>query len=244
MIPVRHSAALVAATLILAALGCETSDTLAPEGASIFLNPSPAQIVLEGGIQRDDVVIVATVTNSLGVPLPGQDVRFTTDSGTLDPPALTPVETDRFGNATTTLKGATKGPQITARSGKAMAQITLNAASGILSSIILTTSDQSLDSCSEIFDPLTAIALDPSGKGVGGVTIVFEFTRAGDPAAVGGDFMPNQGVSGTDGEVTSKLDVKDSDCDMKCKGASCILEIRARSGSVTSPVVLFSDLVP
>ncbi len=97
-IPKRYlvRAAALCATLILGA--CESGDVIAPDGSTIALSASPAQIVLAGGIQQDPVTIMATVFNSIGVPLSGQDVRFSTSSGVLDPPAGTPVTTDRFGN--------------------------------------------------------------------------------------------------------------------------------------------------
>ena len=238
-----RTAAVLLTALIVA---CQSTDVIAPDGASISLSASPAQIVLSGGIQLDPVTILATVFNTIGTPLSGQDVRFTTSSGVLDPPAGTPVRTDKFGNATTILTEATTGPQINARSGKVTATpLTLNAATGILSSILLNVPDQTLNACSDQFG-LTATALDPNGVPIKGVTIVFEFAQTGATFA-NGSFNPISGVSDTLGEVDTNLDVDDSDCTTKCVGKSCDgLEVRAhdQSGTVISSIVTITDQVP
>ncbi|MBI1952048.1 MAG: Ig-like domain-containing protein [Acidobacteria bacterium] len=108
-----------AAALFLAAAlsGCQESDVVAPDGATISMTANPATIVLAGGIQDPNkpVTVIATVSNSIGVPLPGQDVRFQTTAGTLTPAAGTPIETDSFGNATTVLREARQSPTITAK---------------------------------------------------------------------------------------------------------------------------------
>ena len=238
-----RTAAVLLTALIVA---CQSTDVIAPDGASISLSASPAQIVLSGGIQLDPVTILATVFNTIGVPLSGQDVRFSTSSGVLDPPAGTPVRTDKFGNATTILTEATTGPQINARSGKVTATpLTLNAATGILSSILLNVPDQTLNACADQFG-MTATALDPNGVPIKGVTIVFEFAQTG-ATFVSGSFSPISGVSDTLGEVDTNLDIDDSDCTTKCVGKSCDgLRVRAHdaSGTVISPIVPITDAVP
>src|SRR5262245_717961 len=234
-------AAVLAASFILA---CESSDVIAPDGATMTLSATPAQIVLSGGIQQSPVTVLATVFNQIGVPLPGQDVRFTTSSGVLDPPGGTPVRTDDFGSATTTLTTATTAPQINARSGKVTATpLTLNAASGILSSIVLNvTPDLTIDACSDTFT-VTATASDPDGDPVRGATIVFDFGQTGATFVIG-SFNPLQGISDITGKVTTTLDLNDNDCTTKCSGKSCDgIEIKAKdqSGTVISPVVLIQD---
>src|SRR5262245_49907342 len=152
-------AAILAGGLLVLAVACDESETIAPDGSTITLNANPAQVIQDdSGQQIVDVMVVATVRNSIGVPLPGQDVRFTTNSGVLTPPGNTPIETDDLGNASCVLTDATVGPQITATSGKAAANITLSAAKGEVSSILLNISATDLNDCSDTFD-LTATAL-------------------------------------------------------------------------------------
>jgi len=108
-------AALAAGFLALA--HCHRGDQTAPEGAIIDLAASPTTIVLVDGSGSADVV--ATVSSSVGVPLPDQDVRFSTSAGTLEtlsgqPAANIPIRTDSFGNAHVTLT-TTKTTTVTAR---------------------------------------------------------------------------------------------------------------------------------
>src|SRR6185503_2060791 len=130
-------AVLVAGTLLLGALACEDSDKVPPEDSTISLAASPATILLSNGTQAGDVIILATVYNGIGVPLPGQDVRFTMNSGTLSPMAGTPVRTDSIGNATTILQGATTTTTITAKSGKATADLQLQTTTCNISAVDL-----------------------------------------------------------------------------------------------------------
>ena len=239
-LPLRVAAVLAASFIV----ACESSEVIAPDGSSITLSATPSQIVLSGGIQTAPVTVLATVFNQIGVPLPNQDVRFTTSSGVLDPPGGTPVRTDDFGNATTILTQATTGPQINARSGKVTATpITLNAATGILSSISLSvTPDQLIDSCSDTFT-VTATATDPDGELIRGVTVVFGFGQTGDTFVIA-SFNPPQGITDISGKVTTTLDPSDTDCLTKCGGKSCDgIEIKAQdqSGTVISAVVLIQD---
>jgi hypothetical protein len=242
-LPLRVAAVLMASFIV----ACESTEVIAPDGATITLSPTPAQIVLSGGIQRDPVTILATVFNVIGVPLPGQDVRFSTSSGVLDPPGGTPVRTDKFGNATTILTQATTGPQINARSGKATATpLTLNAATGILSTITLNVSpDTTINACADTFT-LTAKALDPDATPIKGVTLVFEFAQTG-ATFIAGSFNPTSFPSDVLGEVDSTLDLDDGDCTTKCAGLSCDgvqVRVTDQSGTVISNTVNLTDQVP
>ena len=238
-----------AAAVLLGAfiVACQSSDVIAPDGASISLFATPAQIVLAAGIQKDPVMIQATVFNSIGAPLPGQDVRFTTSSGILDPVSGTPVTTDKFGTATTILTKATTGPQINARSGKVIATpLTLNAATGILSGILLTASKQTIDACSDTFT-LIATAVDPSGNPIKGVTIIFDFGQTG-ATFVAASFNPIQDITDVSGKVDSILNLSQNDCTTKCaSNKTCDgIQVKAKdqSGTVISTIVNITDQVP
>jgi hypothetical protein len=220
---------LLAGGMLLAALACEDSETVAPPDSTITLSANPSQVVLVGGIQVAPVTVLATVRDSIGVPLPGQDVRFTTTSGSLSPVVGTPVSTDKLGNATSLLVNARVGPQITATSGKATANITLTAATGLVAQITLTAETTDLLTCSDTID-VTAKAIDPDGDPVGGVTIFFEIVNTGATAFTG-TFTPS--ISGqtddTTGEVTRTLDINDGTCATLCEpqGTDCRGRIRA-----------------
>src|SRR5580765_4194969 len=123
--------------LVLAAVSCQSSETIAPDGSTISLAATPAVIVTSGGVQANDVSILATVRNSIGVALPGQDVRFTTTSGVLTPQAGLPVSSDKFGNAISVLTGATTTATIAATSGKATASISLQTTTCNISTVTL-----------------------------------------------------------------------------------------------------------
>ena len=236
----------VAGLVMLAAIACQKSETIAPDGSTITLTANPAQVVLVAGVQVAPVAIVATVRNTIGVPLPGQDVRFTTTSGTLDPPGSIPISTDSFGNATCTLTGATVGPQITATSGKATANLTLTSGTGQVSSIVLTPSDpQDLASCTATFD-FTAKAVGPTGTGVTGVLLFFEFATTANTNMTG-SFAPSNGTTDVNGEVKTTLTINATTCADRCQtGKDCTSQIRARDqGSlIFSNLVTINDTVP
>ncbi len=238
---------LMAAALIpsLVTWSCESSETVAPEGATISLSANPAQIVLASGIQSQPVTLLATVRNVLGVPLPGQDVRFTTTSGVLDPLPGTPVETDANGNAFATLTQATQGPTIMASSGAASASLTLTAATGLLSTITLSPNSVVFNTCSDM-PQLTATALDPDGNPIQGVSIEFIFVNPGMNTPQG-SFNPSPGQSDAMGKVTTTLTFVVNDCQTKCgSGKTCTGTIQARNigQTVTSNTATLTDAVP
>ncbi len=230
------------AAFLLATLtaGCQKSDVIAPDGSTISLVSTPATIVLAGGVQAEPATILATVSNSIGVPLSGQDVRFTTTSGTLDPPGGTPVRTDSHGNAVTVLSGATQGPNITAKSGKATASLQLTTATCNLATILLNGS-LNLANCTQTFD-LTATALDTASNACEGVIITFSFVPTSTPSTdITGTFNPLQAPSDVDGLVGTTLTIDNTSCTAKCPGATCTMSVKACSGTVCSGVILLVD---
>jgi len=213
-----------AGALLLAAAACQDSETIAPDGSTISLTANPAQVILVGGIQDNPVTVLATVRNSIGVPLPGQDVRFTTTYGQLAPPAGTPVSTDDIGNATSVLTLATSGPQITATSGKATASLTLNSGTSQIAFITLDPNSVDLVSCGDTFD-YTAKAVGSTGTGVANVTIEFHFIDTG-AGFVSGIFQPSIGTTDANGELTTTLNIDDNVCGDQCVGNGKICNTR------------------
>ncbi|HYS78672.1 MAG TPA: hypothetical protein VEO94_07520 [Candidatus Dormibacteraeota bacterium] len=214
---------------------CQKSDVVAPDGATIALTANPATVLLSGGVQSDPVEIVATVSNSIGVPLSGQDVRFTTTAGTLTPPAGDPVRTDRFGNATTILTEARQPPTITAKSGKASQTLALQTATCTLSSIGLGPNVLDLNTCNDTFD-MTATATDTSGAPCPGLLVTFAIGTVNSSTDVTLIIPAPSQITDIDGNATATVDVSATDCNSKCVGPqkTCTGGITASSGSITS----------
>jgi hypothetical protein len=234
-----------ATALILAVLlgACESSDVIAPDGATISLTSNPATIILSGGVQSADVEITATVSNSIGVPLPDQDVRFTTTAGTLTPPGGTPVTTNDDGNAITILSDARQPPTITARSGKATATLQLQTATCSLSAIALSPSSLQLNTCNDTFN-VSAVATDTSGAPCSGILVSFTITGSAPTTDVAGSFNPGSDTTDSTGLATSLLTINSTDCNSKCVAKSCTGFIKATSGSTSSSNVSIVDNVP
>ena len=222
---------------------CQKTDVVAPDGSTISLVSTPATIVLAGGRQAVPATILATVTNSIGVPLSGQDVRFTTTSGTLDPVAGTPVRTDTHGNAISILTDATQGPTITAKSGKATQTLQITTATCNLSTITFGPGPIQLNNCTQTFD-LTATAFDTAGDPCQGVFIIFSFVPTSTPTTdISGSFNPLNAPTDANGEVTTTLTLDNNTCSTKCPGTQkCTGSIQAASGTITSGTpIQFTD---
>ncbi len=244
----RWSPTLAAVMVIVAALtGCEDSEVVAPDGATISLSANPAQIVLVNGTQTTPVDLIATVRSSIGVPLPGQDVRFTTTAGTLTPSVGTPVSTDQFGNATCVLSGALQGPQITATSGKATASQTLSTTTCNLATLAISPSPIVINNCTTPIT-ITATARDSQGKVCTGELVNFAPVATSTPTTdIGMSFSPGSGVTDAMGVATTMLNLQ-NDCQTKCgTGNSCTGSVQASNsgGTVRStPPTLINDQVP
>ena len=241
----RYSQWAAAGFLAAALAGCQKSDVVAPDGATISLTANPATIVLTGGIQDPNkpVTVIATVSNSIGVPLPGQDVRFQTTAGTLTPAAGTPIETDSFGNATTVLTAAQQPPTITAKSGKATQTLQLQTATCALSDIALSPSSLQLITCNDTFN-VSAIATDTAGDPCTGVLINFTMTGSAPTTDVTGSFNPGSDTTDQTGLASSTLTINSTTCNSKCVGNTCTGFIKATSGNVSSSNVSIVDNVP
>lgn len=239
----RYSQWAAAAFLAAVLAGCQESDVVAPDGATISLTANPATIVLALGIQdpKKPVTIIATVSSSIGVPLPGQDVRFTTTAGMLTPTAGTPIESDSFGNATTVLTAAQQPPTITAKSGKASATLQLQTAPCALASITLSPSPLPLDGvCKDFTFPLSAIATDTAGDPCVGIQVAFGLAGSAT-TDVTFSFSLAADSTDQDGEANSTVTITSASCTSKCVGAPCTGSIKATSGSVSSDPVSIVD---
>ena len=196
-IPKRYRARVAAFIAVAAVAACQSSDKLPPKGSTVTVAANPATIPLATAAECGSLLgvttcgtadIVATVASELGVPLPGQDVRFSSTAGflytgTASSPvnaANIPIRTDRFGNANVSLTTSTTAT-VSAKSGAASGTLTINTVSGNLSSITLNfdktstgcNSSLNLTNCSQKAC-FVAKALDGTGKGISGVVLLFK----------------------------------------------------------------------
>jgi hypothetical protein len=233
--------------LVLAAVSCQSSETIAPDGSTISLAATPAVIVTSGGVQANDVSILATVRNSIGVALPGQDVRFTTTSGVLTPQAGLPVSSDKFGNAISVLTGATTTATIAATSGKATASITLQTTSCNIATVTLSGS-LNFSTCEAALPggsaTLTATVTDTDQNPCVGVAVSFAAVATnGTPPStdVALHLSLAQGNTNSTGTVQTTVTLDNQTCASKCTGLPCnesIQGVTASAGSVTSAAIL------
>jgi hypothetical protein len=234
----------VVLSLVVAGLGCESSEVVAPEGSLMSLSAEPTQIILENGVQQEDVNLLATVRSSIGSPLKGQDVRFSTNSGKLTPGPGTPVATDSNGNAFSVLTEVTEGPTITATSGLAEATLTLTVGTVRVGSITLSPTPLVLNSCDDTLT-LTVTVLDTESAAASGVRVTLEIVDTGRESDVtGGSFSPNPIVSDGTGIAETVLSLPN--CAAECATSDvCTGRIRAKNdnGSVLSNEVEIADSI-
>ena len=223
--------------------GCQKSDVIAPDGATIAMTANPATIILSGGVQAEPVTVVATVSNSIGVPLSDQDVRFTTTAGSLDPAAGSPVRTDSFGNAKSVLSDAHQPPTITAKSGKATQTLQLQTATCTLSSIGLSPGPTvDLLTCSDKFT-FTATATDTNGAICVGILVNFATSGSSPSTDVTGTFTFASKTTDANGEASTDFTISANDCNTKCVGKTCTGGVKATSGTVSSSSVTWNDRI-
>ncbi|MCZ6696785.1 MAG: hypothetical protein O7A63_09640 [Acidobacteria bacterium] len=267
----RIPLAAAAALALFSLAACEDSDTIPPPGSTIEVSGNPTTIVL-GSVPECQTLlqqancgtaeVVATVSNALGVPLPGQDVRFTSTAGLLFVGTLQnataisnlPVETDGFGNARVNLI-TTSTTTVSARSGAATNNLTFNTVQGNLSQIILTTdpNDSSCNSttvtdCNQDIC-FIATAFDTSAQPLSGVTIIFSLQNNDKGGNLfNGTFIPSQALTDSNGEVAT-LFTSDSTCPNECSialgGGPCMAEVIASTlggGFQSTAVSLFINI--
>ncbi len=237
-------AAACLAALVLA--GCQKGDRIPPKGATITLAANPTTIPLGSSAICQTALqvttcgtsqVVATVSNELGVPLPDQDVRFSTTAGALffDLTNLVnasnlPIQTDSLGNAQVSLVTTTNST-VTARSGVTSGTLNLNTVTGNLSQILLDLDQDPNSPCGTNNDPIitscsqevcfVATAKDTSGNPVQGVTIVFKLqNNTTGSSTFNATFVTSQPTTPADGEVHTVM-TPGSDCGTQCSGNKC-----------------------
>jgi len=271
-LPKRSLARIAAFVAVGAVAACQSSDKLPPKGSTITVAANPATIPLASAPECVGLLnvptcgtadVVATVASELGVPLPDQDVRFSSSAGFLFTGSTTspvnaaniPIRTDRFGNAMVNLITSTTAT-VTAKSGQATAgTLTINTVTGNLSTILLNNDDTStgcslstttLTSCGQTVC-LVAEALDTTSKGIPGVVILFKLqNNVSGGNTFGGLFSPSQTTTDSNGKAFTQF-TPDSTCLTQCTGGkSCQGDAVAttQGGSFQSGVVTLKTVIP
>ncbi|HKQ61758.1 MAG TPA: PKD domain-containing protein [Candidatus Polarisedimenticolaceae bacterium] len=162
---------LAGGALLLALVGCEDSQVLAPGDGKIVLTASPSTVVIVAGQTSGTSTISAQVFDKDNFDLEGVDVTFTTSAGTLALPGQAPVnplpsvETDSDGIARVTLSIA---------QGDA-APVTVTARSGALSETVQVSRGTGNR------PPLADLNLTPAGGQRKGRPVNFDGTGSDDP---------------------------------------------------------------
>ena len=260
---------LLAFVLVLGA-ACKGADKVAPEGSTIVVAATPTTIVksddpncaILGGGTCGTAQVVATVYSEAGVPQVDQDVRFSATAGLLfqgtfnnpEPAANIPIRTNSIGNATVFLATSTT-TTVTARSGNATGDLTLNTVEGNISGIELIvdvdspgceTSSDVIESCSQEVC-FKATAQESDGTPVAGVTIVFGLqNNTVGSNSFNASFTPVQDTTDANGEAFTTLRPQ-SDCPSECGGGkACQAEIIAslQGGLFTSIPISLAINIP
>jgi hypothetical protein len=276
--PKRYLVRCAALLAVAAIAACESSDKLPPKGSTITVAANPATIPLATsadclnllGVQTcGKAGVVATVASELGVPLPDQDVRFSSTAGflytgtTSNPvnAANIPIRSDKFGNSTVQLITSTTAT-VTAKSGQATAgTLTVNTVQGNLSTVLLN-NDTSSTGCSGSTTNVTsctgqticfkATALDNSANGVPSVVLFFSLQNntSTDGKTFKGTFNFSQVTTDSNGNAFSQL-TPDSTCPTQCSasqngGKSCTAQVIASSqgGAIVSGPVTLTFSIP
>jgi len=274
-IPKRYPARVAAFIAVAVVAACQSSDKIPPKGSTVTVAANPATIsiiedsdcplLLQGVLNCGKADVLATVASELGVPLPDQDVRFSSTAGFLYlgsassrvNAANIPIRTDRFGNASVNFITSTTAT-VTAKSGAASGTLTINAVTGNLNAIILNfdlssggvcSTSQNLIDCSQKLC-FTAQAVNSTGQGVDGVVLTFALqnnvlngnTLSGNFASPSGSFTTQNG-----GKVSVTFTPDSSTCSTECKAPkSCQADAIATTtgGGFPSNTRTFTVAVP
>ena len=183
---------LLLSLMFVAALGCDKATPVAPEGTTLTISASPAQIGLNGA---STITIVGRKAN--GSPLnTGTEIRLSTDRGTIDPI----VQVNSSGVATATLRGDGRTGAAAVKAATADVEATTTVQIG-----------QSTDT-----KPSVILSVSPNTITVGGEATVTVIGRNADGSPIGagqtvilttslGTFTNSRPVTRADGTATTTL---------------------------------------
>jgi adhesin/invasin len=167
----------------LIAVSCQTLPLLAPSGSTLTLVPAANSLQVNGAIVITATVLqgalgtgTGTTTTPSGVGQPVHDdteVTFTTTLGTIKPATAK----THNGQAAVQLvgDGRSGAAKVTAISGAATSNVTINVGSASATRIAVTASPQSLSATGGT-SAITAVVQDAGGVGVSGVPVTFSTT--------------------------------------------------------------------
>ncbi len=254
-------AALALGVLVMA--NCHNGDVIPPDSSTITLAATPTTIVLAdqpdcsflGGGKCGTSNVLATVNSPVGVPLSGQDVRFSSTAGILyigspdNPQAGLPIRTDSNGNAHIQLI-TNSSTTVNANSGKATGSLTLSTTTALISKVTLTqdttspcSPENTFTTCSDSFC-LVATVLDNSQQGIAGLPITF--TMSGAVGGVTAQFSQQGQITDASGQVTTDFILGSTSC-AGCAGHKCdgvVTVVASTQGGFVSGPLQFNISIP
>jgi hypothetical protein len=241
-------AVLAMMAFVLPLAGCESGDPTAPADSTIEVSATPATVVVDPNAGISGVSLITGILRAKnGTRLKDQEMTFTTSQGTLtdtDGDLINPGDpqlTDDSGVASAILT-TTQTATVTARSGNITGTVTVQTASGEVSSIILNLSTTSVDDCDDTIT-VTARVVTSGGQPVAGLPV--EFFQNTPPSLHDGIFTNTVVISDAAGESTTTWRPSQAtcldDCSVATGGTNCdpMAEIQASDISKT----IFSNIV-
>jgi hypothetical protein len=168
--------------LALVSISCQSVPLLAPSGSTLTLIPAANELAVNGTINITATVIegastgtgTTTTTTSVGQPVhDNTQVTFTTTLGTIQPATAK----TKNGQVTVQLVGDGRSGQakVTAYSGAATNNTTINVGAAAAARLVVTASPQSLPATGGT-STITASVQDSAGVGLAGVAVDFSTT--------------------------------------------------------------------
>jgi hypothetical protein len=162
----------------LVSISCQSLPLLAPSGSTLTLIPAANELGVSGTISITATVIegasAGTTTTNIGQPVhDGTQVTFTTTLGTIQPATAK----TKNGQVTVQLVGDGRSgvAKVTAYSGAATNNTTINVGAAAAARLVVTASPQSLPATGGT-STITASVQDSAGVGLAGVAVGFSTT--------------------------------------------------------------------
>jgi hypothetical protein len=164
----------------LISISCQSLPLLAPSGSTLTLIPAANELAVNGTISITATVIegasagTTTTTTSIGQPVhDGTQVTFTTTLGTIQPASAK----TKNGQVTVQLVGDGRSGQakVTAYSGAATNNTTINVGAAAAARLVVSASPQSLPATGGT-STITASVQDSAGVGLAGIAVAFSTT--------------------------------------------------------------------
>ena len=169
-------------TVALVSISCQSVPLLAPSGSTLTLIPAANELAVNGSINITATVIegasagtgTTTTTPAVGQPVhDGTTVTFTTTLGTIQPSTAKTTN----GQVTVQLVGDGRSGQakVTAFSGAATSDVTINVGAAAAARLVVTANPQSLPATGGT-STIAASVQDSAGLGLAGVPVGFSTT--------------------------------------------------------------------